>query len=230
MSLKLNIYPLKRRLSKRLIQRYKNIATPHISDNMNRLYSFPHYLRPYHREGKLLGSAFTVKTRQGDNLLIHKAIDMAEPGDVIIVEGGGDSTNAVFGEIMLRLCQKKGIAGAVIDGSIRDTDAIRKNDFPIFAKSVTHRGPYKDGPGEINVPISIGGLVINPGDLLIGDEDGVVSVPLDSAEKMIDLVEKQQEKEKRIMNEIEKGTIDRSWINDTLAIKGCEFHETPFKI
>ncbi|MFA1820160.1 RraA family protein [Virgibacillus oceani] len=230
MSLKLNIYPLKERLPKKLIQRYENAVSPHISDNMNRLYSFPYYLRPYHKEGKLLGSALTVKTRPGDNLLIHKAIDMAEPGDVIIVEGGGDSTNAVFGEIMLRLCQKKRIAGAVVDGCIRDIEAFRKHDFPIYAKGVTHRGPYKEGPGEVNVPISIGGLVINPGDLLIGDEDGVVSIPFERAEEMIELVEEQQEKEQIIMNDIEKGTIDRSWIDETLAKKGCEFHDTPFKV
>lgn len=230
MSFKLNIYPLIERLPKKLIQRYENVVTPHVSDNMNRLYSLPYYLRPYHKKGDLLGSALTVKTRPGDNLLIHKAIDMAEPGDVIIVEGGGDSTNAVFGEIMMRLCQKKEITGAVVDGCIRDTEAFRKDNFPIYAKGVTHRGPYKDGPGEVNVPISIGGLVINPGDLLIGDEDGLVSIPLEKAEEMIKLVEIQQEKEQRMMNEIENGTIDRSWIDETLAKKGCEFHDTPFKV
>lgn len=228
--MKLNIFPLKNRLPKKLIQKYSSVATPHVSDNMNRLYSLPSYLRPYHRGGKLLGSALTVKTRPGDNLLIHKAIDMAEPGDVIIVEAGGEHTNAVFGEIMLRLCQKKGVAGVIIDGCIRDIDAFENGDFPIYAKGVTHRGPYKDGPGEINIPISIGGSVINPGDLLLGDRDGLVVIPKKQAEEIIMLVTEQEVKEKNIMEEIKKGTIDRSWINDALEEKGCEYHDTPYTV
>ena len=134
-------------------------------------------LRPMHAGGVLAGPAFTVKTRPGDNLMLHKAIDIAEPGDVIVVDGGGDLTNSLIGEMMSAHAEQRGIAGMVIYGSIRDYDTIHAGKFPVFAAGVTHRGPYKDGPGEINVPIAIDGMVIEPGDLIVGDGDGIVCVP-----------------------------------------------------
>ncbi len=108
--------------------------------------------------------------------MIHKAIALAQPGDVIVVDGGGDLTNALIGEIMVSYAATRGIAGFVIDGAIRDVDMIRAGTFPVYAAGVTHRGPYKDGPGEINVPIAIDGMVIQPGDLIVGDADGVLCV------------------------------------------------------
>ena len=131
-------------------------------------------LRPMHAGGALAGPALTVKTRPGDNLMIHKALDIAEAGDVIVVDGGGDLTNALIGEMMVAHAQKRGIAGMVLNGSIRDYDAIHAGTFPVFAAGVTHRGPYKDGPGEINVAIAIDGMVIEPGDLIVGDGDGLL--------------------------------------------------------
>ena len=127
-----------------------------------------------HAGGVLAGPAFTVKTRPGDNLMIHKALDLADAGDVIVVDGGGDLTNALIGEMMVAHAQKRGIAGLVLNGSIRDYDAIHAGTYPVFAAGITHRGPYKDGPGEINVPIAIDGMVIEPGDLIVGDGDGLL--------------------------------------------------------
>lgn len=212
------------------MEQYRNVVTPHISDNLNRLHSIGSELRPFHKEGKLLGTAITVKTRPGDNLMVHKAIDLAQPGDVIVVDAGGDLTNAIVGEIMLELAKKRGITGFVIDGAIRDTGAFMNGDFPIYAKGVTHRGPYKDGPGEINVPISVAGMVIHPGDLLVGDEDGVAVVPIEEAEDVLALVKKQEARENQILKEVENNTIDRSWIDKTLKEKGCEFVEFADKI
>jgi len=219
------ILPITRKVERKLVEQYRNVVTPHISDNMNRIHAIGSGLRPYHKQGKLLGTAITVKTRPGDNLLVHKAIDLAEPGDVIVVEAAGDTTNAIVGEIMMQLARKKGITGFVIDGAIRDLAAFQNTDFPVYAKGVTHRGPYKDGPGEINVPIVVDGMVVHPGDLIIGDEDGLAIVPIDLAEEILQKVRAQEIREREILESIENGTVDRTWVDETLRQRGCEFND-----
>jgi len=215
------ILPLNRRPSQELLRRFAGLATPLISDNMHRLQGASWQLRPMHKSAKLLGPAFTVRTRAGDNLMVHKAIDLAQPGDVIIVDAGGEMTQAIIGEIMMRLAMKKKLAGFVIDGAIRDSAAFYGEDYPCFARGATHRGPYKEGPGEINVPVTVGGMVVYPGDILIGDADGLVAVPLDDAEEICALATAQLERESRIFETIENGTVDRSWVDETLKNKGC---------
>ena len=148
-------------------------------------------LRPFHRGSKLVGTAFTVRTRPGDNLAIHRALELVGPGDVIVVDGGGDETRALVGEIMKTIAEYRGAAGYVIDGAIRDVAAFAASDFPCFARTAIHRGPYKSGPGEINVPVSIGGSVISPGDIVVGDEDGVVSFPAAIAPTLLEAVRAQ---------------------------------------
>ena len=219
------ILPLERRPDKSLLIRSERIATPLLSDNMNRLQGTSSGLRPIHKSGKMTGPAFTVKTRAGDNLMVHKAIDMASPGDIIVVDAGGDMTQAVIGEIMMRLAAKKGIAGFVIDGAIRDSAAFQEQNYPCFAKGMTHRGPYKEGPGEINVPITVGNMIVNPGDIIVGDEDGLIAIPLQFAEEIIQLGETQLKKEQVIFAEIESGTINREWVDETLRQKGCALIE-----
>lgn len=224
------IFPIRKRPDKHLVKQFENVSTPHISDNMNRLHAIGAGLRPFHKKGKLVGTAFTVKTRPGDNLMVHKAIDMAEAGDVIVVDAGGDLTNAIVGEIMMRLAKKKGLAGFVIDGAIRDTGAFSNDVFPVYARGVTHRGPYKDGPGEINVPVSVDGMLVHPGDIIVGDEDGLAVVPQEMAEEILRLVRKQQAREKAILQAIEEGTVDRNWVNEILRQKGCEFVDPADKV
>ncbi len=205
-----------------LMDRFQDIPAAHISDCMQRLFAAGAPLRPMHRGGKLIGNALTVKVRPGDNLMVHKAIDIAKPRDVIVVDAAGDVTQAVIGELMMRHAQKRGAAGFVINGAIRDVATIGGDSFPVYAVGVTHRGPYKDGPGEINVPISIGGMVIFPGDVIVGDEDGVVAVPLDEAEGILALTAKHREREERVMREILAGTVDRSWVDAALKAKGMK--------
>jgi regulator of RNase E activity RraA len=219
------ILPITRKVDRKLVEQFRNVVTPHISDNLNRIHAIGSELRPYHKEGKLIGTAITVKTRPGDNLLVHKAIDLADAGDVIVVDAGGDTTNAIVGEIMMSLARKKGISGFVIDGAIRDLAAFQNGDFPVYAKGVTHRGPYKDGPGEINGPISVDGMLVNPGDLIIGDEDGLAVVPFEFAEEVLHKVKAQEDREREILESIENGTVDRSWVDETLREKGCEFND-----
>jgi RraA family protein len=224
------VLPIERRVERKLVEQFRNVVTPHISDNLNRLHAIGSGLRPYHKEGKLIGTAITVKTRPGDNLLVHKAIDMAEPGDVIVVDAGGDTTNAIVGEIMMQLSRKKGIAGFIIDGAIRDLAAFQNGDFPVYAKGVTHRGPYKDGPGEINVPISVDGMLVQPGDLIVGDEDGLAVVPYEFANEILQKVKAQEIREREILESIENGTVDREWVDETLIQRGCEMNELTPKV
>ncbi|MGF9713635.1 RraA family protein [Paenibacillus sp. JMULE4] len=216
------ILPKVRNVSDEVLDTYRGFVTPHLSDNMNRLNAVDASIRPIHTRGTLVGSAFTVKTRPGDNLMVHKAIDMAGPGDVIVVDAGGDLTNAIMGEIMVNIAKKNGIEGFIIDGAIRDMEPIRDMNYPLYAKGVTHRGPYKDGPGEINVPIQLGGVIVRPGDVILADMDGVVVVPYEHAEALIGKVRQTMAAERKIMADIEKGTIDRSWVDEVLRKKGCE--------
>jgi len=224
------ILPNVHALDKKLVNQFRNVVTPHISDNLNRMHAIGARLRPYHSGRKLIGTAITVKTRPGDNLLVHKAIDMAESGDVIVVDAGGETTNAIVGEIMMQLAMKKGITGFIIDGAIRDTKAFIDEDFPVYAAGVTHRGPYKEGPGEINTPISVAGMVVKPGDLIIGDEDGLAVVPSEHALEVLEKVRLQEVKERDILASIEDGTVDRSWVDETLRQKGCECSDLSNKI
>jgi RraA family protein len=202
-----------------VIEAFRPIATSHLSDNMGRLYAAIG-LRRYNATGKLVGPAFTVKTRPGDNLMIHKALDLASPGDVLVVDGGGDQTNALVGELMAMHARRRGLAGFVIDGAIRDSAFF--TDYPCYARAHVHRGPYRDGPGEINVPVAIGGMVVLPGDIVVGDEDGVVAVRPADAVQLLDLARRKASEEARAKVAIAQGTQDRSWIDRSLAAKGVE--------
>lgn len=222
MSLGFKINTRERTAPQELLDAYKDLPVANVSDSMNRLFAAGPTLRPMHTSGQMLGSAITVKSRPGDNLMLHKAIDMAVPGDVIVVDGGGEIANALMGELMLAHAINKGVVGFVINGAIRDLDAFREVNLPTFAAGVTHRGPFKDGPGEINVPVSIDGMVIHPGDIIIGDSDGVLAVPLDDAQWILESTLEKQDKEVKQMAAIKQGLNDRTWVDKTLASKGCE--------
>lgn len=210
-----------RQVEPALVERFRTLPVANISDSMSRMTAGGASLRPLHRGGVMVGPALTVKTRPGDNLMLHKALDLATPGDVIVVDGGGDLTNSLIGELMIAHARKRGIAGIVLHGAVRDSAWIRENELPIYAAGISHRGPYKDGPGEINVPISIQGMVIEPGDLVIGDDDGVLCVPFDHAEAIYAAAHKKHAAEEKKMQAINEGRDDRSWIDASLARLGC---------
>lgn len=211
----------RRQVDSDLVERFRTLPVANVSDSMSRMTAGGAALRPLHRGGAMAGPAITVKTRPGDNLMIHKALDIASPGDVIVVDAGGDLTNALVGELMIAHAQKRGIAGIVLHGAVRDSAWIRDNDLPIYAAGVSHRGPYKDGPGEINVPISIQGMVIEPGDLVIGDDDGILCVPFDHVDAIYEAARKKHEAEDKKMRAISEGRDDRSWVDTSLARLGC---------
>ena len=188
---------LKRRqvVSAEWVEKFRGIPVACISDCMNRLTGFGPTMRPYHAENTICGPAITVKTRPGDNLMPHAALALAEPGDVMVVDAGGDLTNSIVGERMMYKAQVRGMAGFVINGAIRDLDWVRKNDCPVFASGVHHRGPYKTGPGEINVPIAINDQFVQPGDLIIGDADGLLCIPFADIEWLYTAAKKKSDDE-----------------------------------
>ncbi|GIX54825.1 methyltransferase [Sphaerotilus natans] len=204
-----------------LVQAFQGLPVANISDCMARMSSAGPRLRPMHKSGYLAGPALTVRCRPGDNLMIHKALTMAQAGDVIVVDAGGDLTNALFGEIMMATAVKIGVAGVVLNGAVRDSEEIGQGSFPLYAAGVTHRGPYKDGPGEINVPISIDGMVIHAGDLVVGDADGLLCVPFDDAEALLAATHLKMAAEKQMLADIAAGTLDTAWIDATLQRIGC---------
>ena len=193
-----------------LIEGFRAAPTSIISDNLARLPGAVG-LKPFHRSGKLVGAAFTVRTRPGDNLAIHRALELVGPGDVIVVDGGGDETRALVGEIMKNIAQWRKAEGYVIDGAIRDVASFAADNFPCFARAVIHRGPYKSGPGEINVPVSVGGTVISPGDIVVGDEDGVVSFPVAGADSLLEAVRAQMKREAETLTAIREGRYQGSY-------------------
>ena len=207
-----------------VVAKFRQLPVANVSDSMSRMAAAGPRLRPIHGGSGvvLAGPALTVKVRPGDNLMLHKALDLALPGDVIVCDGGGDLTNALIGELMISHAIVRRIAGIVINGAVRDAAAIRAGNYPVFAAGVTHRGPYKDGPGEINVPIAIDGMVIAPGDLIVGDDDGVVCVPFGQVAAVLAATEAKQAAEVKQMADIKAGRSDRSWIDATLMRLGCE--------
>ncbi|MDE0924146.1 RraA family protein [Aurantimonas coralicida] len=210
------------RSDRSLVEAFAKIPSAIISDNLNRMVAAGPSVRPMHKGGTLAGTALTVKTRPGDNLMIHKAADIAQPGDVIVVDAGGDLTNALIGELIISHARSRGVVGFVVNGAVRDMDVIAVDDYPVYGAGVSHRGPYKDGPGEVNVPIALDGMVIAPGDIVIGDLDGVVCIPREEAESVLAASRAQQEKEAGIQAAIAGAGWDRAWVDELLKAKGCE--------
>lgn len=190
----------------KLLLEYRSAATAVISDNLQRLPGAVG-LRAFHRiETTMVGRALTVQVAAGDNKLIHKALDVVEPGQVIVVDGGGETSRALIGEIMVAIARSRKVAGFVIDGAIRDSGAIGAGDFPVFARAAIHRGPYKHGPGAINVPVCVGGMVVNPGDIVVGDHDGVVAFPVAGADALLEAVRAHERMEEEMLRQIAEGT------------------------
>lgn len=211
------------RPSKELVARFKDLPVANIDDNMGRIAAVDTAIEPI-GQGQLLGTAFTVRVPQGDNLMFHAAMDLAKPGDVIVIDAGGFTDRAIFGELMATYCKTRGIKGIVCDGAIRDRGGLAAmEDFPVYARSATPNGPYKNGPGEINVPVVIGGKVVNPGDIIVGDDDGVIVISPAIAEEIADATLAVGKKEADIMKHIlEDGTYIRPWVDEKLKEINCD--------
>ena len=204
-----------------IVSAFRNIPVAAIGDSMSR-HIGTIGLRQYHArlETVLCGPAVTVRVRPGDNLMIHKALMMVEPGDVLVIDGGGDVSQALVGGLIRTTCVAKKLAGLVIDGAIRDVVEWAEDGMPIFARGHTHRGPSKDGPGEVNVPVSCAGLVVLPGDLVVGDADGVIAVPAAEAADVLAKARAHLAREEKIRATNRAGTADPERFNAVLRAKG----------
>lgn len=202
-----------------LINALRDIPTSQLSDNLQRFSGICGLTR-LHGSTKLIGTALTVRTRPGDNLLLYKALLMMTPGYVLVVDGAGDCVNALVGELMMLYARERGCVGFVVDAAVRDRAMFRKMDFPCYARAVSHRGPYKHGPGEINVPVTVGGQVVMPGDIVVGDEDGVLTFPLAGADALVAAALQTAENERGIKAEIANGKREQVWLERVLTPHG----------
>lgn len=171
---------------------------------------------------KIVGPALTVRVPPTDNLMIHKALTLIKPGDVLVIEGGGNHSWALLGFLMVSTAQKLGVAGIVADGCVRDAQEIRASGFPVFSAGLSPNGPFKEGPGEINFPITCGGQVVRPGDIIIADDDGVVVLKQELAQSVIGEVDKIIQREDKRLKEIAAGMVIRPGIDEILAQKGIK--------
>ncbi|MDR1018310.1 MAG: RraA family protein [Lachnospiraceae bacterium] len=215
-----------------VMKQFKTIPASNTADVMSRnsamnprinLVSKPH-------DQMMVGPAFTVKSRAGDNLLIHAALNFCNEGDVVVISNEEDNTRALIGEVMMAyLMYQKKIAGIVIDGPIRDIDEIGNWDFPVYCTGTTPGGPYKEGPGEINVPISCGGISIDPGDIILGDPDGVICIPKADAAVILEDAKKFKEADEAKLEKSKNGTSNRDWVIKSLEAKDFEIIDDVYK-
>lgn len=213
-----------KRPAKELVEAFRGIPVANIDDNMGRIAAVDHSIFPLNPNARLLGTAFTVNAPAGDNLLFHKALDMAQPGDVIVLANKGSLSRSLCGEIMSTYAKSRGLAGIIIDGCVRDSYGLCTMDFPVYAKGITPNGPYKNGPGEMNFPVSFAGLVINPGDIIVGDSDGLLVIDPNYAEEIAEKAKAISASEKAQLEGILTGKgWERPWVDDKLKEVGFEF-------
>ncbi len=196
--------------------------TPSISDRMNRLYTMSPGIRNLTDDRlKVVGPACTVKVYPGDNLMVHKALDIAQPGDVIVVDTSASTMTAVLGDLVSTKARHRGFAGFIVDGLVRDLPAIRKlGDFPVFARGVTPTGPLHRGPGEINYPVCAGGLVVEPGDIIVGDAIGVVVIPQEIAPDLLERLQAAASGESNYAAAVAQGDFSNDWVDALLDEAG----------
>lgn len=196
-----------------LIDVLRTIQVALISDQLHRFVGTGELKKYDCSTGTMVGTAVTVRVSHGDNLAVLRAYQYCRPGDVMVIDGGGDTQQAILGGIMSLYGRSIGLAGMVIDGAVRDVAEIRERDFPLFARGHIHRGPYKDGPGEINVPVNIGGMVVMPGDIIMGDDDGLLAFAPEEAETLIEKALAQKDREEATIQAILENRWDLSFVD-----------------
>jgi 4-hydroxy-4-methyl-2-oxoglutarate aldolase len=195
------------RPNREVIEGYRGLSTGNICDAMGRYGGMEASIKPILERCKMVGPAITVKIYPADNLMLHKATEVAKAGDVIVIDAAGFPNMAILGDLLCLLCKTKGIEGVVLDGGVRDIEGIRELGYPVFAKGIIPTGPLKDSPGSINVPIQCGGQPVIPGDLIVGDMDGVVVVPRTRIEEVLQKGRAIVDKEEKMRERIKKGEL-----------------------
>ena len=210
------------RLSQEFIEQFREFATADVSDVLNRLYAMDGAIRNQTNDKELLGTACTVKLYPGDNLMVHKALDIAKPGDVVVVDCSGAMSNAVLGDLVANKSIHRKIGGYVIDGLIRDLDGIKETGLPVYARGVTPFGPLHRGPGEINTPICCGGIVVNPGDIIKADTTGIAVIPRSFADDIIKRLQASKARLAEYVASVKRGDFSNQWVDEQLQENGCE--------
>ncbi len=207
-----------------VVRRLGGFPAADVSDMMNRLYTMNQSIKPLTPRGlRLVGPACTIKVFPGDNLMVHKSLDLANPGDVLVIDASSSVMTAVIGDLVSTKARHRGIAGVVVDGLVRDLDGILAlGDFPVFARGTTPLGPLHRGPGEVNYPVSVGGIVVNPGDVIVGDADGVVVVPQGSAESLVERLDARAAGAAGYQSAVARGEFSNAWVDDMLTGNGLE--------
>ena len=213
------------RLEPKLIEAYGKFPTPDISDMLNRMYTMDSGIKSYGSVAKVVGPACTVKTFPGDNLMVHKSMDVAQPGDVIVIDTGGSQGSAVLGDLVSSKALHRGVAGFIVDGLIRDVEGIKEIGLPVFARGVTPFGPLHRGPGELNFAVSCGGIVVNPGDIIVADENGVVVVRKEFAHATVEQLESHHLAMEEYVADVRKGLFSNDWVDSQLKRDQCEFND-----
>lgn len=210
--------------SQELLDGFAGIPAANIADTMGRSCAMNPRIRLMSgAQGTMVGPALTVKARAGDNLFIHQALDMSQPGDIIVVSNDEDQTRSLMGEIMFTYAQyQRKLGGLVLDGPVRDSDALKEMALPVYATGSTPGGPYKEGPGEINVPIACGGISVNPGDIIVADHDGIIVIPLKDAADVLQAAKKYHEQDAAKVEAAKNGTSNRAWVAKTIQAKNVE--------
>lgn len=203
-----------------LIERLRGYETPPLADGLNKFNVIDPRIKPVSDSLKIAGPALTVRVRPGDNLMVHKAISMIKEGDVLVIDTCGCMNYTVLGDLMVSAAVYKKTGGIVVDGGVRDIEELRKKGYPVFAKYFTPAVGDKDGPGEINYPICCGGVPVLPGDLIVGDINGVVVIPPDQLEGILEGAEKKLAYEKKRAEEILQGNIEKMDIEEKLRKAG----------
>jgi len=209
------------RVAPDVVRRASEFAASILADVAGRRGTMDGRIAPLSPSTRMAGPAFTIEVRPGDNLMIHAAMSMARPGDVLVVDGKADRTCALMGAIMISACKKLGFGGAVLDAAARDTEELRALGFPVYAVGANPNGPTKFVPGRINWPISCGGVAVNPGDLVVGDADGVVVIEREKAASLLDLAAKKVADEKSRFADIAAGrNLSPKWLEGSLRAAG----------
>lgn len=214
-----------RRPDLKLMQELGKYPVPNIGDAMNKMGIMDAGMRPaYLPMERMMGPAVTVKAFPGDHLMIREAMSLVQVGDVLVIDGGRDCFKAVWGSFAADMILRRGAAGLVIDGATRDVAEIRKMGCKIFVRGITPVAPTFAGPGEINHAVCCGGVVVNPGDIVVGDEEGVVVVPFDDLETVLELLKGVSEKEASWRVEVDQGKIVKAdWVHEYVRSQGCSF-------
>ncbi|MZR12500.1 RraA family protein [Maritimibacter sp. DP07] len=214
-----------RRPDPEIVAGFEPFESTDISDSLNRLYTMGEAIHNVVNDAPLLGPACTVKVYPGDNLMVHKILDIAQPGDVVVVDGSGSMNAALIGDLVANKARHRGIAGFIIDGLVRDLPGLRECGLPIYARGVTPFGPLHRGPGEVNYPVSCGGIVVKPGDVIRADLSGVTVVPRDWSGEILKRLEAGREALAKYTDDVKRGVFSNAWVDDQLEASGCLFDD-----